>query len=333
MRRFIPLPGALLFGLAAITALLVAPASAAAAPQGGAVFEKCDMCHVSTDWHTMRGGANGFDHDPTGFPLRGSHRSAACGDCHTERPLRDGDCNGCHTDPHRGENRGGCDECHGTYGWDIPQARADHRRLRLPLVGRHAGVPCADCHPNDTGNEFRAVPDDCGSCHMAEALAPSVHPPHTGFSSDCASCHTAYGWRPARVAHARFWPLTGVHSTTDCSGCHENGRYAATPTDCYSCHTADFTRGHRPGDSTRCEDCHSTAAWLPVTMPNHDRFFPLPHEGIRDCGDCHPDGYDSFTCMSCHTHSKSRMDREHRGINGYAFVATDCLRCHPRGDD
>jgi len=311
---------------------LVAP-PAWAVPQGGAVFEKCDMCHISADWQTMRSGARGFDHDPTGFPLRGSHRTASCGDCHTDAPLRTGDCNGCHTDPHRGENSAGCDGCHGTFAWTIPRARADHRRLRLPLVGRHAGVPCADCHPNDAGDTFRAVPDDCGSCHRAQAFAPSVHPPHAGFSSDCSTCPSAYGWRPARVAHARFWPLTGAHSTADCGGCHEDNRYAGTPTDCFACHTADFTEGHRPGESTRCADCHSTATWQGARMVDHVRFFPLPHEGISDCGDCHPDGSDSFTCMSCHTLSRCRMDREHRGISGYSYTATDCLRCHPRGDD
>lgn len=319
-----------------IQALLVALCAGPpllAVPRGGAVFEKCDMCHVATDWHTMQSGAEGFDHDPTGFPLRGSHRGATCTDCHADRPLRDGACNGCHTDPHRGESRGGCDDCHGTLGWAIPRARADHRRLRLPLVGRHAGVPCADCHPSAIGDTYRAVADDCESCHRAQALSPAVHPPHAGFTATCDACHTPYGWRPARVAHDRFWPLTGAHAAADCGGCHTGGRYGGTPTDCQSCHAADFAEGHRPGESTACADCHSTRAWLPAKMIDHDRFFPLPHEGIRDCGDCHPDGTDRFTCMSCHTHSRDRMAREHDDVRGYAFVATDCLRCHPRGDD
>lgn len=306
-----------------------------AVPQGGAGFERCDLCHVSTDWQTMKGGASNFDHDPTGFPLRGAHRATTCSDCHNGTPLGEGDCSTCHTDPHRGEHQGSCDTCHGSDTWAIPAARQDHRRLRLPLVGRHAGVACADCHPRSLGNEFRAVPADCAECHRAEALAPAVHPPHNQgrFLDDCDSCHTSFGWRPARVAHGRFWPLTGAHRATECSSCHTAGQYAGTPRDCLECHTDDFVRGHRPDEPTECGDCHNTTAWLPVTMPNHDRFFPLPHEGVRDCASCHPTGYDTFSCMTCHTHSRSRMDREHRGVRGYTWEAQACLRCHPRGDD
>ncbi|MCA9540587.1 MAG: hypothetical protein KC620_16930, partial [Myxococcales bacterium] len=209
-----------------------------AMPKGGAVFEKCDLCHISTDWQTMQGGAAAFDHDPTGFPLRGMHRAAQCNDCHGERPLADGACTNCHVDPHRGEQKGTCDACHDSSGWRIPQARQDHRRFRLPLVGRHAGVPCLDCHPRANGDEFRAVPNDCANCHLAQAMDPGVHPAHNEgrFRTECDACHTAFGWRPASVAHARFWPLTGAHRAADCDRCHVGGRFAGTPKDCFACH-------------------------------------------------------------------------------------------------
>ncbi len=319
--------------MSALLTLLVTLLAPPAPAHGGATFERCDRCHVATDWHTMRTGVTGFDHDATGFPLRGQHRTATCSACHTDRPLTGGDCTQCHQDTHRGELDPRCDRCHDSRTWAVPQARRDHDRLRLPLVGRHAGVACRDCHPRATGHTFRAVPADCADCHRAEALSAAVHPPHTSgvFATRCVDCHTPYGWRPAQVRHDRYWPLTGAHRAALCGDCHVAGRYAGTDRDCAACHQADFAAGHRPGDPMECADCHTTTAWLPAAFPDHDRFFPLPHEGVRDCQDCHPNGTRSFSFTTCHAHAQGEMAEEHDEVGGYTYESTACLRCHPRG--
>jgi hypothetical protein len=306
-----------------------------AVPQGGAEFQRCDLCHTAQGWHELKAAVGGFDHDATGFSLRGAHRAPACNDCHGAKPLNGAECQQCHLDPHNKEKGPTCAECHGTQSWRIPQARLDHRKTRMPLVGRHAGVPCSDCHVRQTKDEWRAVPADCAGCHRSQVIGASLHPDHSQgrFSTGCEACHSVYGWRPARVVHDRFWPLTGAHRTVDCAQCHVDGRYAGTPRDCRGCHQTEFARAHSPTENQTCEACHSTRAWSDVQPVDHRRFFPLPHEGISDCNDCHPNGSSTFSCVTCHTHSQGEMDGEHRRVSGYSYDSMACFRCHPRGDD
>jgi len=201
-------------------------------------------------------------------------------------------------------------------------------------VGQHATVPCRDCHPRLIGDTFSPVPARCVDCHLQRALGAGIHPDHraAGFGGRCEACHDSFGWRPARVAHGRFWPLTGAHRGVSCDACHSGNRYRGVPRDCATCHADQFALGHSPGEPRDCERCHRTTAWRPASMPDHGRYFPLPHEGVRDCASCHPDGSRSLSCSTCHEHSRTRMDAEHRGIAGYAFDARACYRCHPRGN-
>lgn len=308
-----------------------------ATPKGGAVFDRCEHCHFATDWRTIRPTST-FDHDPTGFPLRAGHIGITCNQCHGATALTNSACGQCHTDVHSGENGARCDACHDSRTWRIPQARVQHRRTRLPLVGRHAAVACRDCHPRVAEDTWRAVPSDCESCHLAEATAIK-HPDHSAFLQRCEDCHTPYGWLPARVAHGRFWPLTGAHRSMACAGCHLDQRFTGTPRDCAACHQADFARGHAPGEDQNCADCHPTTTWelqgqaslSRAGFRGHDAHFPVPHRGVFECGECHPKNTASFTCQICHAHRRKAMDHEHAGVPGYFFEAEGCVRCHPRG--
>jgi hypothetical protein len=41
-----------------------------------------------------------------------------------------------------------------------------------------------------------------------------------------------------------------------------------------------------------------------------------------------------FSCIICHEHSsKTSVDADHRGVNGYTYAATSCYSCHPRGNN
>lgn len=150
-------------------------------PHGGTLdryagAEGCAACHGESEWRSVR-----FDHARTRYPLAGRHAAVACAGCHPRaaatalrfdgRPL---DCAGCHRDPHGGQlARAGatdCARCHDLDGFR-PARGFDHARdSRYALDGRHAGVPCAGCHPVERAAEAAVVlykprPLDCGGCH------------------------------------------------------------------------------------------------------------------------------------------------------------------------
>lgn len=89
-------------------------------PHRGLLGAQCHTCHEEKDWMRTR-----FRHAWTGFSLRGSHRAAACDDCHaggyagTPR-----DCATCHTYDaprdalHSDPLTRDCDTCHRPYIWD-----------------------------------------------------------------------------------------------------------------------------------------------------------------------------------------------------------------------
>ena len=81
---------------------------------GGFVADMdCSACHTTGGWSlATTAGASGFDHDRTGFALRGSHKQTTCGRCHTGQAKPASNCEGCHKDPHEGRNDEPCVNCH-----------------------------------------------------------------------------------------------------------------------------------------------------------------------------------------------------------------------------
>lgn len=184
-----------------------------------------------------------------------------------------------------------------------------------PLLGKHVGVACAECHPAGIAAE---VPLTCEGCH--EADRPAQHDP-----GPCKVCHTEEGWDRAHINHD-FFPLTHAHDLA-CDSCHTNGTYQGLDPACSSCHEQDRPNGHFDGSD--CASCHTPTSWDDATF-NHNDYFRVPHEGVSDCGSCHlaaPD-YSTFSCIDCHEHSRGSVDPEHNGVNGYSYTSEACLRCH-----
>jgi hypothetical protein len=220
-------------------------------------------------------------------------------------------------------------------------ARFSHPQS-FPLVGGHARLACARCH---TGGGYAGLSRACVSCHQQD-YAATTNPAHApaGFPTQCEGCHTVQAWRPATFDHnlTRF-PLDGAHAQVDCSRCHEGGRYTGTPTDCYSCHRADYDGTSNPnhrasGFPTQCRNCHNTGAWRPASFDHDGRYFPIysgRHRGAwSSCADCHvnPASYQTFECIFCHAHSnRAALDREHDEVGGYVYQSAACYRCHREG--
>ncbi len=122
--------------------------------------------------------------------------------------------------------------------------------------------------------------------------------------------------------------LVGRHAEATCEGCHGD-TLEALPTACASCHEAARPANHSASD---CGGCHVPTRWDDAEF-DHDDLFPLPHRGVDDCQDCHPDPSDGsvFTCIDCHAHREGEMRDEHDEVGRFEYESQACLDCHPRG--
>ncbi len=302
----------------------------------------CESCHTNLAWTPAT-----FDHNTTAFPLVGAHRAVSCVGCHADgvykgKPTT---CVSCHqakfdatTSPnHRTSGfPTSCETCHTATAWT--PATFDHSTTRFPLTGLHRTATCTQCHGDGV---FRGKTMLCAGCHQTNYNA-TTKPNHAqlGYSTSCESCHTTAGWTPSTWSHAvTKFPLTGAHIATACLACHSDLVYRGKPTTCSSCHTTDYNATTNPNHKTAafpltCESCHTTTKWLGAVF-NHDQWFPIysgKHLGRwNTCADCHANNanYKEFTCLTCHT--KSRTDSQHQGRSGYSYTSPACYSCHPRG--
>ncbi|MBT8079894.1 MAG: hypothetical protein KJO31_15050, partial [Gammaproteobacteria bacterium] len=151
-------------------------------PHIGQLGDRCESCHVSTNWTAMIS----FAHELTRFPLIGAHEDVPCESCHASAAFHDAeiDCVSCHAsdDVHSGSLGDECDSCHNPATWRAWQFN-HNTHTSFPLDGAHADVRCNACHV-DAALRGRTLPKDCGSCHRRDD-------PHAGrFGNNCEACHT-----------------------------------------------------------------------------------------------------------------------------------------------
>ncbi|MBK7538559.1 MAG: hypothetical protein IPI49_24955 [Myxococcales bacterium] len=251
-----------------------------AKPHGGFIADlDCSACHTEAGWSLAQAaGASGFDHDRTGFALRGAHVQTSCGGCHQGQGRPAATCEGCHRDPHQGRHDGTCAECHTATAWQDTRALDQHRRTRMPLTGRHATLDCVACHRRSDERRFLGLPSDCFSCHRDDyrrAASPHRHDGTEGpapFARQCSTCHSTAAWSPAFVdptlisrdqastSHDGVFVLsTGSHRSADCASCHIDPRRTQRVR-CDTCHEATRTRaqhaGPVPSSAAACLLCH-----------------------------------------------------------------------------
>jgi hypothetical protein len=308
--------------------------------------QDCTQCHTTTTWLNAT-----FNHNATVFPLTGAHTTVACSTCHTDnyKGTLPTNCYGCHTQDYNNTATiagvpnhvtanfpQDCTVCHSTSTW--LNATFNHNTTSFPLTGAHTTVACATCH---TDNYKGTLPTTCYGCHTPDyngtATIAGV-PNHVTLSypQDCTICHTTSTWLNATFNHSTTpFPLTGAHVTVACNLCHIGGVFAGTPTDCYSCHKADYQGTTNPnhtaaGFPTTCATCHTTASWLGATF-NHT-WFPTNHGNANGvCATCHTNSndYSVFQCTNCHT--AGQTNPQHSGISGYVYNSVNCYQCHKNG--
>ena len=218
--------------------------------------------------------------------------------------------------------------------------------------------------------DYDAEPIDCGACHMDE----------NGFAfsdSSCMNCHA--GWDTALMRqHAQShsdacllchdgqdrmmsfnhqdtgFSIDGIHGEIDCVACHKLGEVAAhdgrpsdntflhPPTRCTDCHAEPEI--HRGLFDAACEQCHTTASWLPAKLEsvNFDHAITTGFSLVRhqkdtydqplNCASCHSQDLTSFNvqrCITCHAGIENGLVfmEEHQAQYGHA-----CLQCHDGSD-
>jgi hypothetical protein len=285
-------------------------------PHQGKLGQECGQCHTTAGWTPAT-----FDHASTHFPLAGKHAGIPCLQCHADRTFAAASttCSACHAkdDAHKGRFGTDCAGCHQATAWR--DVTFDHSKSSFPLEGKHANVPCTQCH---TGPTFAATGSTCSDCHAKDDA-------HKGqFGTDCGGCHKATAWLDVTFDHSKSaFPLDGQHLTVKCAQCHDKGIFKGTPTACAACHPRPST--HDGNFFTGgCADCHTTAGWKPANLRNHP--FPIDHGGtVSECAVCHPTTYATYTCYGCHEHTEAGTRARHleEGITDLR----DCVKCHPGG--
>lgn len=301
----------------------------------GKACESCHPEHRGRDFKLIKLEKSDFNHDETGFELRGAHERAECEECHTDPKTFTGldpACMACHDDPHNSAESDrkllgdrNCASCHSDESWDaLPLALSlfDHTKksdVDYILEHDHIDVDCEACHV-----DWKFVPleyDRCEDCHR--------DPHRADFGKQkCEDCHPIpKGWVVPNFNHDQTpYRLEGLHakvpSCTDCHGAHKTEPLAYGL--CSDCH--GFPHDHQ-FEPTRCDTCHDVFI-ADFLMPefDHDKTkYPLvgKHTEVT-CIDCHGEGKAAVyvglafeDCDSCHEDS-------HEG----RYEPTDCKTCH-----
>ena len=276
-----------------------------------------------------------------------------CLDCHTEIRQRVDEHRGYHASLFpKGATGKDCVACHSDHNgvnfnlihWEPSQQAFDHSKTGYPLVGKHAGLACNQCHNaknipasqrgsiivKDLNQTYLGLSRECNSCHADE---------HNGqLGTNCASCHTEAGWKPAtKFNHATAqFSLTGAHASVACEKCHTTVaapkpyvKYAGIAFGkCSDCHADP----HHGAFKSSCESCHNTASWKQVKLTegfDHSKTaFPLlgGHKTVP-CEGCHKTGDFKAAipfkqCNDCH------LPDPHKGQFAQSRFGADCSSCH-----
>jgi hypothetical protein len=237
---------------------------------------RCEACHSASAWTPVT-----FDHSRTGFPLEGRHLFASCRGCHgssiTFREPLPTNCAACHRDVHTGEFGNRCASCHDARDWTSRFGPDAHRRTNFPLTGRHAAIPCEECHLDQRDRSFTRAAVDCLACHQLDYLrtvGTAVDHARAGFGTDCKSCHFPDRFKGGRFpAHERCFQIAnGPHARIACLNCHTSlaaviatGTCSTNTADCLRCHLCTPTtqqHANPPVIAFQCKDrkcyeCHT----------------------------------------------------------------------------
>lgn len=311
---------------------------------------KCSQCHSEKSFSAFKGAGN-FNHNVTGFTLKGAHKKTDCFECHTKTQdpklvfkdkikTSENNCVECHTDNHKGKYGKDCATCHSENSFLSLKSMDifDHTVADYPLEGMHLQVDCKECHKKrfSTPIEFA----QCKNCH------DDYHNKEfdkNGVSPDCKECHSLnngfdYSLYTLEQHQETDFPLEGAHNATPCYSCHvseEKWTFKNIGNKCTDCHNDIhknyISNKYYPDNS--CISCHSNEAWDRVEFDHKLTGWPLQgkHQATA-CKSCHFNTEDKGKepiqmfknlkkeCSACH----ENIHEDQFAIEG----KTDCNRCH-----
>ncbi|MBU6260652.1 MAG: hypothetical protein KGO01_19735, partial [Burkholderiales bacterium] len=239
-----------------------------------------------------------FDHDATGYPLRGQHENVRCEACHLRAVFKGTprDCATCHEpNNERGalqmparhiQTQRSCDECHTTNGFG--GARYDH---------------------------FDAMPGGCATCHDG-IRAPGKGANHIPTTASCDGCHDTNSFLNARALPANHIPFA---AGVACGACHQDSNFAVMP-------SLAAIHANLPGANSSCADCHGAAA----------ASFAIPAAGFAVVGLPANHIPTSQPCEQCHVGAGTGMPslpvangaKFSGALMSHAGITTGCASCH-----
>ena len=274
----------------------------------GKLGPNCRQCHTTRGWNLVN--LVEFDHNLTGFVLKGKHQQVDCKKCHKPGiPLKIDayqHCTDCHSDYHEGcflsrDQYQDCSDCHSEDGFSPSLfSIGRHNATRFPLTGGHQATPCIACHQKNIEKNHETTQFDfpsfrCQACHKD----PHWDLSHWVEQKGCEFCHTTQGWHSVQFDHTMTqFSLTGQHQYVQCEQCHKdkegNYRFAFKEVGCVMCHD-DVHQGQFQHDvngkilNQPCDDCHTTTDWLAEKLDHtRDSAFPLSgRHRTLNCDRCH----------------------------------------------
>jgi hypothetical protein len=239
-----------------------------------------------------------------------------------------------------------CLACHKDIGWLGERGRGLHGSAEVKAT------PCASCHPDHAGKDFKMVKWPEGSPEKFDHRRAGWPLRQKHAAVECQDCHVAkFLVSPPANLSARKTGVGYAGLDTTCTSCHEDVHRAALGATCTRCHDlASWTV--TPGfdhDTTaypltdkhaevKCDKCHLD----PRLAPRSDGkghlvpvYKPVPFEG---CASCHADPHNGALgpkCADCHTTAgfrvidKNRFDhsRTRYPLAGRHAVVP-CAGCH-----
>ncbi|MEI7421057.1 MAG: hypothetical protein WCK18_03145 [Prolixibacteraceae bacterium] len=320
--------------------------------------KECVVCHNDhhgRNFKLIHFEKDKFDHQLTGFELKGKHLNQNCKDCgctgcHKPANIKDPEikkktstylgltqeCTSCHEDFHQGKMASNCTNCHGFTTFKGATG-FDHSTSKFPLIGQHKKVACEKCHKPEivSGKKtqtFKGLAfNNCTNCHI------DVH--KNKFGQECTKCHSEESFHNVKgistFNHDKTsFQLIGKHNTVNCKSCHKISLTTPLKHDvCSDCHT-DYHKKEfaRNGKNPDCSDCHNHDGFTPslFTIERHNLTkFKLDGSHLATpCFSCHKKQPAwnfrniGIACVDCH-------NNEHKGfIQDKYYPIQSCPACH-----
>jgi hypothetical protein len=285
---------------------------------------KCITCHTQDNWKIEQ-----FQHQVTGYNLKGKHFEIDCIKCHTQTKTVAADdlkhfnftglrpvCLTCHKDYHLFEkakfkhfsNPNKCEQCHVESSWNKVQNFDHNRDTRFVIDGKHDELSCLDCHVQDSKTKAKLPKPIYNWPHLMGKTCETCHAsPHKNqFSAQllkktCTECHVTTGWYNMKNGkgfdHSKTrFPLTGAHAHADCNECHgSQGKKVFKFNSpelkfCVSCHQDIHKNQFSDKMKTQnCTQCHTTEDFVNRLKFDHSTT-SYPLEGAHG----------NVKCEECH---------------------------------